>query len=72
MSIIEMLRACNVSPQQINQLRYEIQRTSRSNVVTQKLFREVFRNINIRMPVFEQKAFLEFFLTGQVKQANKK
>ena len=24
------------------------------------------------MPIYEQKVFLEYFLTGQVKQANKK
>ena len=72
MLLVEMLRSCSVSPQQINLLRYEIMRTSRSTVVTQKLFREVFRAINIRMPMFEQKVFLEFFLTDRIKTSSKK
>ena len=43
-------------------LRFELLRLSKSDHVTMKLFREVFRAINVRMPMAEQKVFQEFLM----------
>ena len=61
--VLQILRKNAVHPQHINQLRYELLRTDpgRNNgYVTPKLFKEIFRELNIRMPSDDQKVLCDF------------
>jgi hypothetical protein len=60
--VLQVLRKNSVHPQHINQLRYELQRTDagRSGFVTSKLFKDIYRELNIRMPSDDLKMLHDF------------
>lgn len=74
MKVLQILRKDSVHPQHINQLRYELLRTDagRNGYVTHKLFKEIFRELNIRMPSEDQKVLFDFVRVPQARGAHER
>lgn len=62
MKVLQVLRKNSVNPQHINQLRYELLRidSNKTGTVTSKVFKDIFRELNIRMPSDDQRMLYDF------------
>lgn len=60
--MIGIMRKNHVDPQLMNMLRFEIYRldTDRTMLIPSKTFKDVYRNLNIKMPLEDFNFFIEY------------
>lgn len=64
--VLQLFRKNHVESQLVNMLRYELYRidTDRTMVVPSKTFKDVYRNLNIKMPLEDFNLLMEYMKIG--------
>lgn len=68
--VLQLFRKNHVEPQLVNMLRYELYRidTDRTMVVPSKTFKDVYRSLNIKMPLEDFNLLIEYMKVGGEQQ----
>jgi len=68
--VLQLFRKNHVQPQLVNMLRYEVYRidTDRTMVIPSKTFKDVYRNLNIKMPLEDFNLLIEYMKIGGDQQ----
>ena len=64
--VLQLFRKNHVEPQLVNMLRYEVYRmdTDRAMIIPSKTFKDVYRNLNIKMPLEDFNLLMEYMKIG--------